>query len=124
MATLTKIRIGDTFYDIGSVGEATDTNFEIIDITGLSTVSDINKLKHCYLKDGTYVYHLSYNDGNEYYFENTDETVYRYISVYGDGSINRESSTELATKDNVIEIVNSKITVVINADDTIDLTIK
>jgi hypothetical protein len=116
MATLTQIRVGNTSYDI-------DAGFETINITNSDTISDMSKLNHCYLQDNNYIYRLSYVDGNEYYFENIDETVYRYISIYSDGSIVRDTSKELATEHDIVDIINRKITVVINADDTIDLTI-
>lgn len=82
MATITKIKLGEYTHSLGG-------SSEIIDITTLETISQMELLDNCRLRDGHYIYHLVYKEGEEYYFENCDEHVYRYIGVTSTGEIDR-----------------------------------
>ena len=96
---------------------------EVIDITDLDYVPeeyrDWDKLRTCYLNEGGSIYHLSYDDVNTFYYECIDELVYKYIMIDTDFSINRNDDQYIATQ----EYVDSKISVIINDDNTIDLII-
>lgn len=98
---LKKIKVGNTIYDLGGSG------FEIIDITDLDTIpedyQDSEKLKICYLRDDGAVYHLSYCDGSDLYFECIDELSYKYLIINYNFRIDRTQyqNTKIATEDYV-----------------------
>ena len=75
---------GTNTLDLSQVGHGV----EIIDISGLDTIpeeyQDFEKLKTCYLKSGSLIYRLSYDDTSEdsgLYYENSDELYYKYLRI-------------------------------------------
>ena len=94
-----------------------------IDISNLQTIPtqylNPDILFHAKLLDNGFVYHLSYVDGNEYYYENLDEGKYRYISIYSDGNLVREEERELGggiSEERVQEMIDNSIAAALEGD--------
>lgn len=82
------------------------SGLKIIDIEELNTIpseyQDAEKLKNCLLRDEAFIYHLSFFDDSDFYFENIDEGTYRYIYIASnDWAIERQGKKQLATKEYV-----------------------
>lgn len=82
MATITKIKFGESVHSLGE-------GIQTIDITDLDVLDAVGLLDNCLLKDNEHMYHLTCKNASEYYFENCDEHIYRYICVTSTGEIDR-----------------------------------
>lgn len=98
-----------------SVELGSGNGVEIIDISGLDTIpesyQDLDKLKTCYLLDSNLIYHLSWINNEEAYFECTDKLYYHYLLVDSNFEIERNpdevGNKAIATQDYVNNVTNT-----------------
>lgn len=87
----------DVAFEVKSVSDG--EGLAVIDITNAEdslTREQLAKLPYCYIKDGELIYHLSYVDVDCWYYENTDEKIYRYLTIYNDGNFDRHEPEDMS----------------------------